>query len=175
MGCTPSIHVSQTGVVYCQDSEEGSSPINANNSQANSKKAISGSTGGGGGAGGGGSAGVSHITTTVMTTVLGGGSGMSSMAATSATTMTTGGESHNNMQQMNRTCSGPVSISEAETQTTRDNASIKVSDHQFPFVQLSVYHCHCHISVLPFIGVVSCLELYRCLAAVLLFLLIGSV
>ena len=96
MGCTPSIHVSQTGVIYCQDSDESSSPHNSGT--------VGGVKGGG------------HITATVTATVVGTGSGTAPVSNQSA-----------NQLQLNLKASGPISISEAETQTHRNSGTMKVS------------------------------------------------
>ncbi|CAH1797928.1 unnamed protein product, partial [Owenia fusiformis] len=47
MGCTPSIHVSQTGVVYCRDSDESTSPRPSNLTGATGTKISDTATGSG--------------------------------------------------------------------------------------------------------------------------------
>ncbi|XP_077478483.1 high affinity cAMP-specific and IBMX-insensitive 3',5'-cyclic phosphodiesterase 8B [Stigmatopora argus] len=58
MGCAPSIHVSQSGVIYCRDSDESNSPHQTTTtiSQGGGLGAGSGSGGGGGAGGGAGAA-----------------------------------------------------------------------------------------------------------------------
>ena len=119
MGCTPSIHVSQTGVVFCQDSDESSSPINSVSVATTKTTTTTAAT-----AAGSAGSGVSHITTTVLTTVV----GTNNVADASNSRGAPGSciSSSNNKHMDQKQLQG-VSISEAETQTPRDSASMKVS------------------------------------------------